>query len=133
MGGIKEFFQRFESNSRDGLDEALIEQFATVFLAGAEPLSVTVSASEFAKALPVRRKNLSAMGIGPGKLVEMKEVWIQGRYSLVETSWQVLLSGREDGVSVCSTFLVEETPKGYKVIFYLAHQNLLQIARQRRA
>lgn len=131
---MERFFGDFERNSNAGETMASVSQFADVFMFAGPDGVQTVRASDFALALPKRKKLFDQMGCQSTKLVTMSETKLDGRYVLVETEWLMTFArdeGRSDEVLAGSAFLIDTGGTALKIVLYLTHQDIMALLRNR--
>ena len=128
------FFKDFEQNSSLRETDALVSQFADVFLV-ARPQGVqVVPANAFALALPARKKQFDAMGCQSTELISLRETPMSDQYVMAETEWQMIFTqeGKSpERILVASTFIVYTGGEQAKIVFYLPHHDPLTILRNR--
>jgi hypothetical protein len=131
---IGRFLREYERNNNAGDMDAVVGQFADVFMI-ADPHGVrTVRASDFAVALPRRKKLFDEIGCRSAELVAMTEMRLDSRYGMAETQWRMVFSrsdGREEVLLVNSTFLVDTGGDAMKIVLYMPHQDIMGILRER--
>jgi hypothetical protein len=132
--GIGRFLREYERNNNVGDMEALVAQFGDVFMI-ADPHGVNaVRASDFAVALPRRKRLFDEMGCRSAELVSMTEMMLDSRYGMAETQWRMTFSGRggrEDVVLANSAFIVDAGVDPMKIVLYMPHQDIMAILRER--
>ena len=60
----------------------------------------------------------------------MEERPLGDRYVLVETEWVMEFETGEE-IALRSTFIVHRAEDGLKIVFYLAHQDLMAVLKER--
>jgi hypothetical protein len=122
------FFQSFECNNSAGNIPALITQFADMFMAAGPTGAQCVSIADFAVALPKRKQLFDSLGCQSTTLVSCLETRLDARFVMAETRWRMTFArdGEEPkAVLADSLYIVETAPEGLKIVFYLAHQDLV--------
>jgi hypothetical protein len=132
---IRVFLERFEANTNLGSPEEIVTQFADVFMVADPSGARAVPSSVLLMAIPQRRKLFADIGSSVTTLASVKETRLDDRYVLLKTEWLVKFE-REDGLGeeliLRSTFLVYRSDVGLKVVFYLSHEDLMSVLRERR-
>ncbi|MGA8089375.1 MAG: hypothetical protein WCA10_19030, partial [Terracidiphilus sp.] len=71
----------------------------------------------------------------PAVLVNLQETQLDSRYVLARTSWRFdfARSSPEEAEHVLadSTFLVDTGEEEFKIVMYMAHQDIMQVLRDR--
>jgi hypothetical protein len=126
------FFQSYELNNSTGNIPALIAQFADVFMAAGPNGAQCVRSSDFALALPKRKQLFDSLGCQSTALVSCLETRLDARFAMAETRWQLTFvreGEQPKTVLADSLFIVDMAPEALRIVFYLAHQDLLAILR----
>lgn len=129
---LTQFFRAYETNTASGDTATLVAQFADPFMAAGPTGVQCLHAADFAAALPRRRELFAGLGAKPAKLVSCRENRLDARYVMAETRWQITFvrdahSAAE--VFADSLFIVDTAGDSAKIVFYLAHQDLLATLR----
>jgi hypothetical protein len=106
--------------------------FAEVFM-NADPAGVTaIPRSAFIAALPQRQKFFDAIGARTIRLTALAETRLDDNYLLVDTHWIAELGndGRET-LPLSSSFILRREGEALVVVFYLNHQDIVDIVRSR--
>jgi len=130
------FFAEYVAASNRCDIEALAGQFAETFLAGGRQASQAVRRENFLAFLPKRYQALQALGCGDAALVSLHEVEIDAMRLLAVTGWRIEIKGRsaeEEPIRVNSTFLLEEREGGWQILYYVAHDDLERLLKERKA
>jgi len=128
------FFRIFESNASSNDTDAVVSQFADVFMAANPQGAQAVRASDFALALPRKKQYFDSLGCNSTQLVSLNETRLDARYIMARTQWKMTFarSGTEpQDVVVDSVFIVDTGGDRAKIVFYLASHDLLQILKER--
>ena len=131
---IGRFFQFFAQQSSRPDAHAQASLFADSFLSANPQGTQCVRASDFAAALPKRKQLFDRLGCRPATLVSLHETPLDARYVLAKTSWRLEFARGESQtkeILVDSTFLVDTGEKEFKIVLYLAHQDIMQVMRER--
>lgn len=122
------FFQSFEQNTNSGDNSALVAQFADVFMAAGPAGAKPVHAADFAIALPKRAQLVQSLGCQTTRLVSCVETPLDARFVMAETRWQMTFvreSQPTREVLADSLYILDMACDSPKIVFYLAHQDLL--------
>ena len=134
---ISQFIRLFAHNSASANASEVCRQFAEQFLV-ASPLGIQcVRSVDFAAALPRRKELFDKLGRQSTELIGLKELKLDDRYVLAQTRWRFIFESpaaprdKPDVVEVESTFLVDTGRQPFQIILYLAHQNIMDILKER--
>jgi hypothetical protein len=122
------FFQSFEQNTNSGDNSALVAQFADVFMAAGPAGAKPVRAADFAIALPKRAQLVQSLGCQTTRLVSCVETQLDARFVMAETRWQMTFVRESEPtreVFADSLYILDMAGDSPKIVFYLAHQDLL--------
>jgi hypothetical protein len=131
---IARFFDTFSQRSNCDNVQAHLAQFAETFLAAGPQGAKCVSAADFATALPKRKQLFDSLGCQSTRLVSLDEVPLDARYVMVRTRWQMTFGRRDsdpEQVLADSTFIVDTGSEEFKIVLYLANQDIMQVLRDR--
>lgn len=131
---IELFFQTYEQHINSGNIPALVAQFADVFLAAGPQGAQPVRVSDFAVALPERKQLFDSLGCRSTSLVSLDPVALDGRYTLARTRWRMVFDhaqGALTEVFADSTFIVDCSGGGLRIVFYLSHQDIMAVLKER--
>ena len=134
MDSIGQFFRNYERDSNRGDIQSLVSNFANIFMAAGPDGITVVRASDFALALPKRKELFDRLGCRSTSLESVKEKKLDDRYTLVETEWRMTFASGEqsrDHLLVGSAFILHRSEGRLKVVFYLAHQDIMVALRER--
>jgi hypothetical protein len=129
---LRHFFQSFETNTASSNMAALIAQFADVFMAAGPNGAQSVRSADFALALPKRLELFQSLGCQSTKLVSCHETQLDARFFMAETRWQMTFvrEGQPPKeVMADSLYIVDMASREPKIVFYLAHQDLVATVR----
>ena len=97
--------------------------FAAVFMSGDPMQCAPVERARLAAALPLRRAQFDAAGVGPLRLIGGEDEILDDHYVLARTVWRGDL--RDGGyLDLRSTFILRRTGDDFEVVFYLNHQDV---------
>ena len=131
---IQAFFEKFQKHNASGEAQDLVSLYAPVFLMAGASGSQTVKAADLLQAIPKRKQMLKSIGHRSTTLVSLQETALDGRYSLVRTGWRWQFDRAGDApweITVPSTMILERSVDGLKIVFYLNHQDIMTVLRQR--
>jgi len=133
---VGRFLLAFEQNNASGDIPALIAQFADVFMAAGPNGAQPVSSADFARALPKRTQLFQSLGCQSTKLVSCVETLLDARFVMAETRWKLTFVREGQApkeVRADSLYILDmgslDAEAGLKIVFYLAHQDLLATVR----
>jgi len=118
---------------------AVVSHFTDPFLSAGPSGTQSVRVADFAAALPKKKALFDRLRSQPTQLIAVSETSLDSRYVFARTTWRMSFL-RDDGLAqtlnVDSTFLIdtglpETDPADFKILLYLAHQDLMQIVRER--
>ena len=104
-----------------------------VFLAAGPQGAQCVRAEDFALVLPKRKQLFDKLGCTSTALVSLHETALDDRYALAKTKWRMIFhqpSGNQE-VLVDSTYLLNIERPDPKILLYLAHQDIMQLLKDR--
>jgi hypothetical protein len=131
---LSRFIRSFERHGASGNASQAVGQFAEQFLAVSTHGSQCVRSVDFAAALPKRKVLFDSLGFQSSELIGLKESKLDQRYALAQTRWRFIfqsLLDKPEVVEVESTFLIDIGVEPYQIILYLAHQDIMEILKQR--
>jgi hypothetical protein len=129
------FFKDFQHNSNLSETNAMISQFAEMFLVAGPQGAQVVRANAFALALPRRQKQFQEMGCQSTDLVSLRETTLGNHYVMAETEWQMTFVQGEkspEEIRVASTFIVYTGDEQPKIVFYLPQHDVMALLKNRR-
>lgn len=132
---METFFKNHERNSYGGSVGALISQFADVFMVAGVQGAQVMQANTFALTLPKRKKLFDDMGCQSTELVSLREISLNGRYTMVETLWRMRFASEDQSpeeIQAHSTFIVYTGGEEPKIVMYLPHGDVLATLAERR-
>ncbi len=131
---IETFFREFEQRSDRGDIPALLPQFADTFMAAGPQGAQCIRAADFALALPKRKQFFDSLGCRSTALVSLDYNRLDARYVLAKTRWRMTFAhedGEQKEVLADSAYIVDTGTETFKIVFYLAHQDIMHHARER--
>jgi hypothetical protein len=132
---VARFLQLYAQKTREDNIPALVTQFADPFISADPQGTRCVRVDDFAAALPKRKLLFDRLGCKPAALVSLHETQLDSRYVLAKTTWRFDFaradSSEPDQVLADSTFLVDTGEEEFKIVMYMAHQDIMQVLRNR--
>jgi hypothetical protein len=131
---VQIFLEKYEANSNVGSPEEIVMQFADVFMAADPSGARAVPSSALLKAIPQRRNLFESVGSSVTTLASVERTRLDDRYVLLKTEWLVKFdrgSGRSEDLTLRSTFVLYRSDDGIKIVFFLHHQDLMSVLRER--
>jgi hypothetical protein len=131
---IERFFHAFQKNTASGDIAAQTAQFAETFLAANPAGAQAVRNSDFALALPRRKQLFDKLGCTSTMLESLRETALDARYVLANTEWRMTFNsagGKREEVIAGSVFIVDTGSDPFKILLYLARQDIFAVLRAR--
>ena len=131
---VEAFLRRFELNNNESDFSAAVSQFADTFMAAGPQGAQCVRAGDFALALPKRKQLFESFGCHSMQLVSVDAHSLGDRYSIAHTQWKMNFANNElstEGMFVKSTFIVDITEADFRIVLYLAHQDVMLMLKER--
>jgi hypothetical protein len=131
---LKNFFHLYEQNSHSGEIAAIVSQFADVFFAASPQGAQAVRISDLASAVQKRKQLFDSLGCQSTSLVSLDPVALDARYTLARTRWRMIFSrrpGNAEEILADSSFIVDTNGSELKIVFYLAHQDIMAVLKER--
>jgi hypothetical protein len=133
-GGLRAFFERFQSLSAASDVEGLAGLYAAnVMVGGASGVRI-VSSADLQRAIPKRKQLLDSIGYQDTELVGFEEVGLTSRYSLVRAQFQWQFkpaNGEPIIVTLPSSFVVDRGGDAPHIVLYLNEQDVVSVLRER--
>jgi hypothetical protein len=127
---IEEFFLTYQHDSDSGDIPILVAHFAETFLAAGPQGAQPVRAADFALALPKRKQLFDAIGRQSTALVSVQPIPLDSRYTLARTRWRLTFARPNPlTIHVTSDFLIDTGGDRFKILLYLANQDIMQVLR----
>jgi hypothetical protein len=133
-GGLRSFFERFQSLSAASDLERLAAMYAASVMIAGPAGSQIVSSTDLQRAIPKRRQLLESVGHQDTALVGLEETALTGRYVLVRAQfqWHFQPANREPAtVTLPSTFIVDRGGDSPRIVLYMNEQDVVSVLRQR--
>ena len=133
-GGLRAFFERFQSLSAASDIEGLTAMYAAnVMIAGPNGAQV-VSSADMQRAIPKRKQLLASAGYQDTALVGFEETALTTRYSLVrvEFRWHFhAANSQPTTVTLPSTFIVDGGSDSPRIVLYMNERDVVSVLRER--
>jgi hypothetical protein len=133
-GGLRAFFERFQSPSAAADVEGLAAMYAgNVMIAGPTGAQV-VSSADMQRAIPKRKQLLESVGHQDTALVAFEETALTDRYSLVRAQFRwsfQAANGQPATVTLPSAFIVDRVGDSPHIVLYMNEQDVVSVLRQR--
>src|ERR1700722_345434 len=132
---VGRFFQLYAQKSSEDDIPALVSQFTDPFISADPHGTHCVRVEDFAAALPRRKFLFDRLGCKPAVLTSLHETQLDARYVLAKTTWGFEFarenSRESEEVLADSTFLIDTGAEEFKIVMYMAHQDIMQVLRDR--
>ncbi len=131
---VRAFIERFAELSAGGSPEEVAALFGETFLAAGAQGASCVKREDFARMLPQRKELFARMGWKKTELVTVEEAMLDARFALAKTQWRFQFEqsgGCMEDVLVASTFVVDCGAEPWRIVLYLAHQDIFATLRER--
>ncbi len=132
---VGRFFQLYAQKSSQDDIPALVSQFTDPFISADPHGTHCVRVEDFAAALPRRKFLFDRLGCKPAVLTSLHETQLDARYVLAKTTWRFEFarenSRESEEVLADSTFLIDTGEEEFKIVMYMAHQDIMQVLRDR--
>jgi len=132
---IAEFLRSFAQKSSAESIPAQVSQFADPFISADPHGTRCVRLHDFAAALPKRKVLFDRLGCRAAVLVSLHETQLDARYVLARTTWRFdfARANPEEAEQVLadSTFLIDTGEEEFKIVMYMAHQDIMQMLHDR--
>jgi hypothetical protein len=132
-GGLRAFFERFQSLSAASDVEGLVAMYAgNVMIAGANGVQV-VSSADMRRVIPIRKQLLESVGCQDTTLVGFEETALTDRYSLVRAQFRwhfKTANGQPATVTLPSGFVVDRGGGSPHIVFYLNERDVVTVLRE---
>jgi hypothetical protein len=130
---VAQFLQAYEANAAARDIAAILAQFSDPFMAAGPTGVQCLRSADFAAALPKRVQLFAGLGAQPSKLVSCEETRLDARFVMAETRWQMtfIREGQPTREALAdSLFILDTAGETPKIIFYLAHKDLMATLRE---
>ena len=113
---------------------AVVSSFGEVFLYAGPKRTQAVRASDFALAVTKRKQLFDRLRSEPTTLVSLTEMKLDDCFTLARAQWRMTFAKNDaapEQVLVNSTYIVSTGAGGFEIVFYLAHQDIMEILKER--
>jgi hypothetical protein len=125
---IRQFFDLFTAAS-DTLDlHVLADFFADPFLSADASSARPVPRTAFLQTLPRRAQMFADAGLGAPSLTSISHHRLDDHYLLARTEWSAPRIAGGEPVSLASSFLLHDEGEHLRIVLYLNHRGLPEIA-----
>jgi hypothetical protein len=131
---VEAFFRRFELNNNRSDFSSAASQFAATFMAAGPQGAQCVKASDFALVLPKRKQLFESFGCESMQLASVDVHSLGDRYLMAHTRWKMNFANGDlstEKMFVDSTFIVDTTEADFRIVLYLAHQDVMSMLKER--
>lgn len=132
---VARFFHRYAQKTCEDDIPWLVSQFTDPFVSADPHGTRSVRVDDFAAALPKRKMLFDRLGCQPAVLVSLQETQLDARYVLAKTAWRFDFARADSEetkqVVANSTFLVDTGGEEFKIVMYMAHQDIMKVLRDR--
>lgn len=131
---IEQFFRSFETSASSNDTAAQVAHFADVFMAASPQGAQAVRVEDFARMLPRKKQLIDGLGCRSTTLTSLEEMRLDARYVMANTRWRMSFVGDHgdpQDVEVASVYIVDTGADPFKIVFYLASQDLMQVLKDR--
>ena len=133
-GAIEAFFREYEKHTNLADGERLASQFADTFVAADPSGARVVQAADLRAAISRRQQLFASLGCRATILASLRETKLDDRYVMVRAEWRMQFDRGSDGLeelTLPSTFIVHGSGEMLRIVFYLTHENLMTVLRDR--
>jgi hypothetical protein len=133
-GGLRAFFERFESLSAASDVDSLVAMYAPNFMIAGPNGAQVVRPTDLVRAIPRRRQLLDSAGHRETALIGFEETPLTDRYSLVRVDWRWRFerAGVEPTtITLPSRFIVDCVGDVPQIVLYMNDTDVATVARER--
>jgi hypothetical protein len=133
-GGLRTFFEQFESLSAASDVDSLAAMYAPNFLFAGPNGAQVVRTADILRAIPKRKQLLDSAGHRETALIGFEETPLTDRYSLVrvEWRWRFEAAGVEPTtITLPSRFIVDCAGDVPQIVLYMNESDVATVARER--
>ncbi len=130
---VETFIRDYAGNIVDGNMPALLAQFADPFLAATPQGTKIMTVADFAQVLPGRQQLFDRMGCQSSSLANLHPIPLSARYILALTKWRMTFATAQSSseeILVDSAFIVDIGAEPFKIILYLAADDIMALLKQ---
>lgn len=131
---LQQFLASFARHSEDDDPATVVAHFADTFLAAGPEGARPVRSADFPLILARRKQLFRELGHQSSTLLSVSATPLDARYVLAATQWNLRFlrpSATPDDIQVQSTFLIDTGSDPFRILLYLAHQDVLALLRER--
>ena len=131
---VEQFFRTFESDASSHDTAAQVSHFADTFIAASPQGTQVVRISDFALALPKKKQFFDKLGCQSTVLASLRQTPLDARYIVASTQWRMTFAQdhrKPQDVIADSFYIVDTGTNPFKIVFYLASQDLIQVLKDR--
>jgi hypothetical protein len=131
---VEEFFRSLERETAEGNFGAMAERYAENFMAASPGGAKIAPRSVFVDGLPQRKAMFDKLGAMPAKLVSLETSELDARYTLAKGRWLIAFArpgSAPQEVLADSTYIVDTGEEPFRIILYLASQDLPKLLVER--
>jgi hypothetical protein len=134
-GGLRPFFEAFAAKSTASDIEGLTRLYASSILVAGPDGTHIVTSADLLRVIPKRKQLFESIGYRSTTLVGLHEIELDQRYTLARTEWQWQFgppgAAARDELTLPSTFIVERSSDGPRIVVYVMHQDVVGVLRDR--
>jgi len=133
-GGLRPFFEAFATMSTESDIEGLARLYAPTILVAGPTGTHVVTSADLLRVIPKRKQLLESIGYQRTTLVGFHEIELDQRYTLARTEWQWQFGpagAARNELTLPSTFIVERSSDGLRIVVYVMHQDLVGVLHDR--
>jgi ketosteroid isomerase-like protein len=122
----REFFARYERANAESDIRAITALYADVFLFAGPAGVRSVSKSDLAKAIPMRKQHFASLGLVETRLARVEETPLDAKYVMVKTSWIMVVrtAGERKELHTAATYILERIGETMAIVMQIDHQDL---------
>jgi hypothetical protein len=131
---MQQFLNSYAESAASGRVAEVVSHFADTFMVPGPQGAQCVRATDFASVLPKRYELFEKLGCRSTELLSATEIRLDGRYVLARTRWRMTFEGRDSrtvDVEADSDYVIDTGLEPWKIVFYLANQDLMAVLKQR--
>jgi hypothetical protein len=131
---IEDFFRLFTHHTNQGDIPAQVGQFAASFLAAGPQGANCVRRDDFALFVPQRKRLFESAGLRSTELARIQTEALDARFCSARTWWKMVFASGTPApqeILVESTYIVDTGIEPFQIVFYLAHQDIMAILKER--
>ena len=125
--GLRSFFERFQGVSTASDVQALAGMYTSIVMVAGPSGARAISSADMLSAVATRKQLFESAGHRETALVGFEEQPLTDRYSIVRTEWRWRFeraTGEPTTVSLPSTFIVDRSADGPRIVVYVMHHDI---------